>query len=215
MVWLALPMFWVGAIIVRLLEGPIRQRFNLEEALHSFRNQLMLGFMWSFGPLCKWFIDANKTEMTLEEWVWKSTVAALVVDAAFYWVHRSLHDIPMLRPIHAKHHALLAKHTVWGGIDEDPLEVLTMFAYINLPFLFISVMPEYLMLFIGVGSIQTALMHGSTAGGWWLPPWPLVGALTHHGHHQTITKNYTGVFVFWDHLMGTHKHVERDSVKKE
>ena len=128
-----------------------------------------------------------------------------MVDAAFYWVHRAMHDIPALRPLHARHHALLAKHTVWGGLDEDFGEMLAIFLYINCAFFVLPVTPEYITWFLAGGALQTAFMHGTRAGGWLFPPWPFVGALVHHEHHVTITRNFGGVLVFWDKLMGTEK----------
>ncbi|KAH9254260.1 hypothetical protein BASA81_007861 [Batrachochytrium salamandrivorans] len=205
LVFVALPMFWLGALLVYWVEGPVKQKFNLSEFTGSVKSQAVLAFLWSCGPVCRVFLDNSKVDMTLEEYVWKGAAAAIIVDAAFYWVHRAMHDIPWLRQFHAKHHALLAKHTVWGGVDDDLVEVLCIFAYLNLPFCVLTVTPECIVIYIAVGAVQTALMHGTTIGGWWAPPWPTVGAIVHHGHHQTITKNYGGVFVFWDHLMGTNK----------
>ncbi|KAH9249612.1 hypothetical protein BASA81_012572, partial [Batrachochytrium salamandrivorans] len=122
LVFAALPTFWLGALLVYWVEGPVKQKFNLSEFTGSVKGQFVLMCLWSCGPVCRVFLDNSKVDMTLGEYVWKAIVAALIVDAAFYWVHRAMHDIPWLRQFHAKHHALLSKHTVWGGLDEDLVE---------------------------------------------------------------------------------------------
>jgi sterol desaturase/sphingolipid hydroxylase (fatty acid hydroxylase superfamily) len=208
LIWLSLPLFFLSCLFARYVEGPETQQFNYVEAKRSFMNSVILGSLYSYGPLMKHFLDENKTEMTWDEMLWKGMVAAFIVDALFYWIHRAMHDIPSLRPLHAQHHERLAKHTVWGGFDEDWFETLIVWGYLTAPFLFLTVTPEFIVLMICGGSVDTALMHSTYAFSKLVPhvpPYPLIGSWFHHTHHVTITKNFGGVFVFWDYVMGTYK----------
>lgn len=215
LIWVTFPLFWLTCCAVRLVEGK-RQAFSPGEAALSLLNQMILGALWSAGPVVDRLVVDPTAALEGETWtglVAKTAAAAVVVDAAFYWIHRAMHDVPALRWIHARHHLNLARHTVWGALDENPIETLTIFAYITLPFALIPAPPELIVAFIAAGSVQTVLMHGTVVGGFWLPPWPLVGARIHHGHHVTITKSFGGVTVFWDTVMGTARK-ERDAPTK-
>ena len=216
LLWTGMPLFWLAMGVVRVVEGAERQRFNAEEARASLRNQMVLGVLWS-GPLGAWLVDPKATWAgtveaargdlwgVVRDWTARTAVAALITDGVFYWVHRALHEVEWLWPTHAHHHRWRAKHTVWGALDESLDELATIFAYVSLPFWLKPACAELVAAYVAGGAVQTAVMHGTTTGGWWFPPFPLVGAKTHHTHHMHERKNYGGVFVFWDWVMGTYK----------
>jgi sterol desaturase/sphingolipid hydroxylase (fatty acid hydroxylase superfamily) len=201
-VWLALPSFFLGCVVVRMAEGP-RQSFSPWEALSTLLNASLLGALWSSRSVMAFLLDPSKTDMSAPEFLCKLALASLIMDASFYGIHRALHRFRWLARFHARHHALHAKHTVWGGLDEDWQETLLIFVYLNAPFLLLSVTREFYLVYILAGSFQTALMHGTSNA--MFPPWPFVNASFHHRHHMYENKNFGGAFVFWDALFSTTK----------
>ena len=146
------------------------------------------------------------------EFAWKFVFTVLMIDVVFYWMHRFMHENKTVyKWCHSKHHLLGAKHTVWGGLDVDFLETLSIFWYLTLPFLFVSVTPEFCTLLLVAGAFQTALIHGTKGS---FPPWPICNANFHHGHHMYRTKNYAATFTFLDEILGTAR-VSKESSKPE
>eukprot|EP01084_Bolivina_argentea_P295887 509529_1 len=203
-VWLALPTFYFGCLLVRIKEGD-KQRFNINEAISTFYNSCILGFLWSFQPIMKFLIDENKMEMTPIEFIIKLIFIVFIMDSCFYWIHRAMHYYKPLQCYHKKHHLLGIKHTCWGGLDENIEETFVIFCYLNAPYLFISVTKEFYLVYILVGSFQTAIMHGLDNFYFNLPPYPLVGGKFHNEHHKHPNKNFSGATQFWDIFMNTKK----------
>merc|ERR1711871_1647018 len=112
-----------------------------------------------------------------------------------------MHTIPCLKVAHLKHHRLLQDVSVWGGFDQDALEVVINFGWINAPFLFLSVTPAFYLTYICGGAVQTALIHGTQDNV--ALPWPLVNASHHYVHHVRPNKQFGAGLLIWDNLCGT------------
>ena len=141
----------------------------------------------------------------------------LITDLVAYWVHRGMHRIPSLWPIHSVHHSIEDLDWLAAGrvhpidtIIHRPLEVLPVFL---LGFSSLHILPLY-ALFI---SIYPIFIHANV--NWSYGPLRLVIASPafHRWHHTAeangIDKNYAALFPFLDLIFGSLYFPKRASSK--
>jgi sterol desaturase/sphingolipid hydroxylase (fatty acid hydroxylase superfamily) len=146
-------------------------------------------------------------------------VMAVMHDAWFYWMHRSLHLRMLFRRAHATHH-LSRTPTSWAAYAFAPIEAVTESIYIPFMLVVVSqvtpVYPLAVFLFLGHQIARNAIGHsghelawsGFTRSRWtgWLT------TTTHHDLHHTEGRyNFGLYFTWWDRMMGTEhpKYHER------
>lgn len=146
-------------------------------------------------------------------------IMAVLHDAWFYWMHRTLHHKALFRRAHATHH-LSRTPTSWAAYSFAPIEAIAESIYI--PFMLIvmsMVVPIYgfaIFVFLGHQIARNAIGHSGFELAW--PGFtrsPLTGWLTtttHHDLHHTEGRyNFGLYFTWWDRMMGTEhpKYHER------
>ncbi|OYY70957.1 MAG: hypothetical protein B7Y47_08345 [Sphingomonas sp. 28-63-12] len=138
-------------------------------------------------------------------------IMAVLHDAWFYWMHRSLHHKALFRRAHATHH-LSRTPTSWAAYSFAPIEAVAESIYI--PFMLIvmsMVVPIYgfaIFVFLGHQIARNAIGHSGYELAWsGFTRSPLTGWLTtttHHDLHHTEGRyNFGLYFTWWDRLMGT------------
>ena len=144
---------------------------------------------------------------------------AVLHDAWFYWMHRTLHHRMLFRRAHATHH-LSRTPTSWAAYSFAPIEAVAESIYI--PFMLIvmsMITPIYgfaIFVFLGHQIARNAIGHSGFELAWsGFTRSPLTGWLTtttHHDLHHTEGKyNFGLYFTWWDRMMGTEhpKYHER------
>lgn len=133
-------------------------------------------------------------------------VFLVAVDFARYWKHRAMHAVPMLRAIHAVHHApenlnfltTYRIHLVEFLIDG----IVTLLPVVLLGLPPAMWLPVYLSLVL-----LSALNHSDINLGFGWLGWIVVSPRFHATHHSAERReydsNFAALFSFWDVLFGT------------
>lgn len=128
-----------------------------------------------------------------------------ITDMMIYFIHRGLHDVPLLyKYIHKPHHKWImttpfashAFHPVDGFLQGVPYHIF--------PFLFPLHKILYLCLFVMV-NIWTVSIHDSN---YQVPLSlkPYINGAAHHTvHHTDFSYNYGQYFTLWDRIGGTFR----------
>lgn len=168
------------------------------------------GFVaWGWRELGWTRIYADASQYPLW-WIPVSFLLCLAIhDSWFYWTHRAMHYPPLLRSIHAVHHASRPP-TAWAAMSFHPWEALSgAFVIPALAF----VIPLHVGTVLAVLLIMT-IMGVTNHMGWEIFPtrlvhgpvgkW-LITASHHQLHHDRYECNYGLYFRFWDRLCGTDR----------
>ena len=130
------------------------------------------------------------------------TLHFLVIDAIFYWLHRTTHRIPFLKQFfHGTHHDsfnLVPLDSFHGHTLEYVLYMVST-NLIPLYFLPINII-EYFIVFMTV-LVHSVYTHTESELGFIIP---LFADATFHKHHHQIGRgNYSHLFPIWDDYMKT------------
>ncbi len=144
-------------------------------------------------------------------WAW--SVAFVIDDLKYYWVHRAGHRIRWMWAAHVNHHSSqhynlsTALRQTWTG-------TFTFGLLFALPMVLIGFHPVMLAIVGGFNLIYQFWIHTEAIDR--MPRWfeAVMNTPSHHRvHHATnpryLDRNYAGVFIVWDRLFGTFEP-ERD-----
>jgi sterol desaturase/sphingolipid hydroxylase (fatty acid hydroxylase superfamily) len=154
----------------------------------------------------------------MQLWVQQLPLAAsllllmLVADLIEYWVHRALHEVPLLWRVHAVHHSITTVDWL-AGSRLHLVEVLLMRTLVLAPNYVLGFSKEAIDIYIVIVGTQAVLNHANVN----IRLGPLRHVLVtpnfHHWHHaqdsEAIDRNYAGQFAFLDHLFGTAVRAEQ------
>lgn len=154
----------------------------------------------------------------VQQWVQQLPLAVellllmLVADLIEYWVHRALHEVPLLWRVHAVHHSITTVDWL-AGSRLHIVEVLLMRTLVLAPVYVLGFSKEAIDIYIVIVGTQAVLNHANVN----IRLGPLRHVLVtpnfHHWHHsqdrEAIDRNYAGQFAFLDHLFGTTVRSER------
>ncbi len=138
---------------------------------------------------------------------WESWLALfLLVDFAYYWLHRCSHEIRWMWALHSVHHSArqitlsVAYRLGWTGLISGPWLFL-------IPLCWLGFDPRAVALAYAANLLYQFWLHTEAV--------PKLGALewifntpSHHRVHHAIEpeyldRNYGGVLIIWDRLFGT------------
>ena len=126
----------------------------------------------------------------------------VIVDSCFYWIHRIIHRIPLLKQqLHMTHHSahdLVPLDLYYTDIKEHILYTL-LIATTPLFFMNINIV-DYLLANIIV-FFHALYTHSATNKKFMLPLF--IDSKYHKHHHQIGKGNYAVYFNMWDNYMGT------------
>jgi len=139
-------------------------------------------------------------------------LALLIADFAFYYFHVASHKFNIMWGAHLVHHQPEEYNITLSfrnGFFEPPFLGLS-----NIPFAFLGVPPLMLFAASGFRDFYMFMLHTNAIRS--LGPLELIfNTPSHHRvhHHKDIlkyggTKNFGGIFIFWDQLFGTFKKEE-------
>ncbi len=139
----------------------------------------------------------------------------LVIGFFEYWLHRALHDIPVLWRLHAIHHQIenmnaARSYSHWA---QDALYL----AVITIPLVFLIEGPQnYIALLTTIYLVSNYYMHSDNPA-LSFPPFLrhiLADNIYHHYHHSRRIehwgRNYCSFFSFYDRLFGTQHMPENE-----
>lgn len=140
---------------------------------------------------------------------WKSLIALfLLTDLAFYVGHRCAHGIRILWASHSVHHTT-EQMNLAAAIRLPWTPVLAGIFFFYMPIVWIGFEPEAVSVMVSVVLAYNILLHTEFVKRVGYLEWLLNTPSSHRVHHGTnkqyINKNFGGVLLIWDHLLGTYQ----------
>jgi sterol desaturase/sphingolipid hydroxylase (fatty acid hydroxylase superfamily) len=157
---------------------------------------IALAFGYYLNTYCKNIFNINNT-IKIQNIIFH----LLIVDALFYWTHRTIHRIPILKQIlHEKHHNvknLIPLDSLHNSHIEYILDILIIH---YLPIFFIDIsMIEYNISSLII-LIYSIYLHYDIK----YPLLPgFISSVYHKKHHEIGGGNYSMFFPIWDDYMNT------------
>jgi sterol desaturase/sphingolipid hydroxylase (fatty acid hydroxylase superfamily) len=164
-------------------------------AVYLLGDEFHPGVFDGFGPVMeqpKWLMIAELFVLT---------------DLTSYWSHRLCHNVPFLWRFHAVHHS--PKMVRWTSTARlHPVNELLTYCSNILPAMALGFPAYALGPFIPVIAIYALYSHSKWNHSLGPLRFILTGPLYHRWHHTYTheggSKNFSGVFAFWDLMFGTH-----------
>ena len=157
----------------------------------------LLGYAAIYAYLAPWHLSATRWYT----WI----IAILGIDLLYYGYHRMAHRIRLIWATHQAHHSsqyfnfATALRQKWNNSGE-------ILMWIPLPLL--GIPPWMVFASFSVNLIYQFWVHTERIGMMWRPFELVFNTPSHHRvHHgmdrQYLDKNYGGIFIIWDRLLGT------------
>ncbi len=179
--------------LASLSTGLLSQTMNFATRFISFLGYALL---WTILP---------HGELTMSPLLW--VVAFVLYDFCYYWSHRCQHMINILWGVHVVHHQ--SEEFNLSTALRQPFNGFWIGGVFYLPMLFIGFPPEVIVVVGSLNLIYQYWVHTrfiNTLG--WLEK-VIVTPMNHRVHHAIndpyIDRNFGGVFIIWDRLLGTYQ----------
>jgi sterol desaturase/sphingolipid hydroxylase (fatty acid hydroxylase superfamily) len=145
----------------------------------------------------------------------KIAIALVVSDFMRYWIHRSLHVVPVLWDMHKSHHSSI-QLTAISGARAGLLENLIAAIMTAVPLRLMGLSLEAIAVIQVIFALQGQWVHANVNFGWRFSPF-LCTPNYHRWHHAAESRirggqNFGVIFPFWDRLFGT-EYMRQDSPK--
>ena len=141
-------------------------------------------------------------------WTWVALF--LLDDLAFYWYHRTHHEIRMFWASHVVHHS--SEYYNLSTALRQPWVPFTALPF-WLPLALLGFSPWMVLLQQSVSLLYQFFLHTERVGKLWSPIEFVMNTPSHHRvHHgsnqEYLDKNYGGILIIWDRLFGTFQAEE-------
>jgi sterol desaturase/sphingolipid hydroxylase (fatty acid hydroxylase superfamily) len=137
-------------------------------------------------------------------------VTILALDGATYFVHRLMHQTPLLWRVHLVHH-IDASVDATTGFRQHPVEGLIRFSFIAGTAWILGAPPLAVVIYRLMGSLNSAVEHANIRVPQWLDRILVLVWVTPHMHkvHHSRERietdsNYANLFSFFDRLFGSY-----------
>ncbi len=141
----------------------------------------------------------------------------LLHDSYFYFLHRLLHSVPILRKVHQTHH-YSSNPSPWAAFSFHPFEAILSAFFFPVMAVAFPVQRFVFVFFIFTMVFTTVLYHCGydlLSGLFrfrersWLCFFSWVNSTRVHAlHHEFSNKNFGLYFTLWDRIFGTYKPVK-------
>ena len=206
--------------------GSIQQITGLFVRTTIFASYLLLyDYLYNNFRLVDWGLDGMIESMLSgaplsgfsTAMVWKliaaSTVGFLLVDLAYYWFHRTSHEVAVVWGSHEAHHQS-EEYNLTVALRQGFLQFLFSWPF-NLPIALVGIHP---VIFIIAGQFNTIYQFWiHTRAIKKLPrfiEWFLNTPSHHRVHHaidpKYIDRNHAGTLIIWDKMFGTFQAEEEE-----
>jgi alkylglycerol monooxygenase len=165
-----------------------------------------------FIPVPEWSAAAPLTSR--EGWPWIAVHAVplaswvtvfLLVDLAYYWMHRCSHVVHLLWAGHVVHHSS-EEYNLPVALRQSALHGLTSWVF-YIPLALVGIPAVMFVVAYGLNLVYQFWIHTRVIGRLGPLEWVLNTPSHHRVHHginpEYLDRNYGGVFIIWDRLFGT------------
>jgi sterol desaturase/sphingolipid hydroxylase (fatty acid hydroxylase superfamily) len=136
-------------------------------------------------------------------------LSLLALDAATYWVHRLMHQTPLLWRVHLTHH-IDASVDATTAFRQHPIEGVLRFSFIAVTAWGLGTPPAAIATYRLLGALNSVLEHANIRLPRWLDRLAVLVWVTpdmhkvHHSRERSETdSNYANLFSLFDRLFGT------------
>ncbi|HEX5657383.1 MAG TPA: sterol desaturase family protein [Polyangiales bacterium] len=165
-----------------------------------------LGFVWVLAKL-------YEHRLFTIPWSVGGYLALLFAeDLAYYWSHRTNHEVRMFWAAHVSHHSS-QKYNLATAVRQSWTQPYLMWIFwLPLPLLGFS--PEMILLQQGISLLYQFWIHTETVGKLGFFEWFMNTPSHHRVHHAVnvryLDANHAGIFILWDRLFGTFVEERED-----
>lgn len=141
-------------------------------------------------------------------WTWVALF--LLDDLAFYWYHRTHHEIRVFWASHVVHHS--SEYYNLSTALRQPWVPFTALPF-WLPLALLGFSPWMILLQQSISLLYQFFLHTERVGKLWAPIEFVMNTPSHHRvHHgsnpEYLDRNYGGILIIWDRLFGTFQAEE-------
>jgi len=138
---------------------------------------------------------------------WSFALCFVLDDFGYYLFHRSAHRVRWFWASHVVHHSSEA-YNLSTALRQTWTGFISLNFIFRLPLCWIGFTPELVLFCAGVNLIYQYWIHTEAIGR--MPRWfeAVMNTPSHHRVHHAVNpryldRNYAGVFIVWDRLLGT------------
>jgi sterol desaturase/sphingolipid hydroxylase (fatty acid hydroxylase superfamily) len=216
----AIPFFLVAIgieLLVARAQGDVRYRF--QDSINSLScgvgQQVLEPFLRALGLAGYLFLYSRARLLTVPtSSVWGWVALLFGVDFAYYVFHRASHRINFLWASHVVHHQS-EEYNLSTALRQSWIEILFQPAF-YLPLAILGFHPGAYIAMSTLNTLYQFWIHTRTVNRLGALEWFMNTPSHHRVHHginpKYIDKNYAGVFIVWDRLLGTFQEEEDEPV---
>lgn len=219
--WLILGLLGTASVFIAIekaiphrTQAVFRESWQLDLTYFAV-NHLLIGvsLIASNHALVAFGLDARTPNWVTDLPLWAAILlAVLVADLCQYWVHRALHQWPVLWRIHAIHHSVETMDWL-AGSRLHVVETLIVRLSVLLPLYAAGFSTAAIDGYIVIVGFHAVFNHANVSINIGWLRYIVVTPNFHHWHHGSeraaIDRNYAAHFAFLDHLFGTAVQSER------
>lgn len=140
--------------------------------------------------------------------VWRVALALVLGDVCGYWVHRAMHEVPVLWRLHRVHHA--PTHLTWlEAWRQHPLDFVAHGLAVGLPAALLGASLGEVSSVVLVRKLYTSFLHANVSDRSGRLGLVVATPAFHRAHHGALpaqwNTNFAGTFPWVDWLFGTYR----------
>ena len=208
---LAVPIFFaLIAFELFLVRHRRREYYRLADSMSNIATGMLqqlvtlLGAVWIVGVYA-WIHDRFGLFELPADAVWVWVAAFVLVDFAYYWYHRSAHEVNFLWASHIAHHQS-EEYNLSVALRQGAFQPLFSCVF-YWPLAWLGVPPAVFVACLAFDTLYQFWIHTRTID----RLGPLEAVLMTPSHHRVhhgrnpryVDRNHGGCFIFWDKLFGT------------
>jgi len=200
--------------VIELIRYALKKRLTKDLIFDSLANGITFGAFLVIEVILGllaitkvYFWVYNTISLPHLELNWATIIACiLLADFAYYWEHRMMHRIGIGWATHTVHHS--SEHfNMSVAYRFGPLDAILPIVF-SLPIVMLGFDPILVLLSEVFVQVFQTLLHTEIIGKLFKPIEFIFNTPSHHRvHHgsnrQYWDKNYAGIFILWDRLLGT------------
>jgi len=165
---------------------------------------VQLAILGWFATLAPWHLDPQ---------AWQTwAIGVVAVDFAYYWFHRSSHDVRLLWAAHVNHHSS-EHYNLSTALRQSWTTPLTSLPF-YWPLALIGLDPLMILTLEALNTLYQYWIHTELIDRLPVPLEAIFNTASHHRvHHGTnieyLDRNHAGIFIVWDKLFGTFESEAR------
>ncbi len=218
---LAIPFFFVligVELLVLRLRGP-RRAYRFADSIANLScgvgQQVLEPFFKAIALVPYGWLFAHARVHTFDPaWVPGWVLLILGVDLGYYAFHRASHRVGFLWAVHAVHHQS-EEYNLSVALRQPWLESMLSPVF-YLPLAVLGFPPIMYLAGVTIDTLYQFWIHTRAVGKLGPVEWIMNTPSHHRVHHgidpQYVDRNYAGIFIVWDRLLGTYEPEGREPV---